>query len=332
MKRKTPAKVLIIRFSSMGDVVLTTPVVRSLKAAFPEVEIHYLTKTAFAPLLRHNPYLAQLHLLQKDNLPQLVALLRKEGFDHVLDLHGSLRSRWVALQLGVPVSSLDKRNFDKWKMTKLHAELEVPHVVTRYGDTLKPLGVELDSEGLEVFLSREIEEAGDELLSQNGFVEKDILAVALGATHATKRWPVAYFAETLNALNKPCVLLGGKDALEEAAYLREHLKVPFLDGVGQWDLLTAAAALKACGALLTHDTGFMHIGAAFGMKVFSLWGNTVPGFGMTPYKTPHWILEVEGLACRPCSRIGFDTCPKGHFRCMRDLLPAQVTEVLRANF
>ncbi len=325
-------KYLLIRFSAIGDIVLTSPVIRSLKQARPDAEVHFLTKAGMAPILAHNPYIDQLHLLGKDeNLWSLAGRLRPEGYDALLDLHGSLRSRTLSLLLQRPRYGFDKANEQKKRLVRQQPAGSVSHIVTRYGQVLEPLGIRLDDGGLDFFLPAANVSAAESALREANFDPAPALAVALGATHATKRWPVAYFAQTLNQLGRPCLLLGGKDALNEAAYLRQHLRVPFFDAVGRFDLLTAAALLRSCHDLLTHDTGFMHIGAAFGMKIYSLWGSTVPEFGMTPYKTSFVALETKGLDCRPCSRIGFDTCPRGHFRCMKDLDPGQVLDVLSSK-
>jgi len=329
-------KILVIRFSSIGDIVLTTPVIRSLKQAKPACEVHFLTKAGFKDVLAHNPYIDSLHLLEKDGLGQMMGKLRAEKFDFILDLHHNLRSWRVRLALGVAGRHFDKANLRKYAMTHGRGRgsegnlRPLAHIVARYGETLRPLGVALDEGGLDFFLPpgmaapalpHDAPPAADFPLAAS-------LAVVLGATHATKRWIPAHFVETLNSYGKPVVLIGGKDARTEADFLAQHLTVPCRDAVGKHSLLASAALMRACGAVLTHDTGFMHIAAAFGMTVHSLWGNTVPEFGMTPYKTPHTLLEVAGLSCRPCSKIGYDRCPQGHFRCMNDLAPAQVLAAL----
>lgn len=324
-------KVLIIRFSSIGDIVLTTPVIRSLKAGLPEVEIHYLTKAAYAGLLQPNPHISQLHLLTNDNWKPLLRQLKAERFDHILDLHHNLRSLRIKLSLRRPATSFDKKNLTKFRMVRFKTpKLQVPHIVERYGKTLHALGLTLDEGGLDFFLPPEAESRARVLLSETGWTTTP-LAVVLGATYATKRWLPEYFADTLEAYQQPVILIGGPDAREEARIIREQVKVPLLDAVGNYSLAEAAALMKACHAVLTHDTGFMHIAAAMQLPVYSLWGNTVPEFGMTPYRSPHVILETPDLACRPCSKIGFDQCPKGHFRCMRDLKPEQVLAALKAE-
>lgn len=321
-------KILIIRFSSIGDIVLTTPVIRSLRKHYPACEIHYLTKSAYIPLLQHNPHLTAVHGLT-DNFSQLIDKLQAEAFDYVLDLHTNIRSWRVKRALGRPSRSLNKENWKKYRMTRFkHRHLKIKHIVNRYGDTMSLLGVSLDDEGLDLFLPQELEALATSIFQTheiNPDIQK-VLAVVLGASYPTKRWKSENFAPLLNMYRAPVLLIGGQDTQEEAQKIGAGLNVPFMDAVGKYDLLTSAALMKKCHEVLAHDTGFMHIAAAFRQPVYSIWGNTIPGFGMTPYKTRHKIIEVEGLDCRPCSKLGFEHCPRGHFRCMNDLTPKLVLE------
>ena len=92
---------------------------------------------------------------------------------------------------------------------------------------------------------------------------------------------------------------------------------PIHNGCGRYSLHQSASLLRQAAFVVSHDTGLMHIAAAFGQRIYSIWGNTVPEFGMYPFRTEYEALEVPGLPCRPCSKIGFAQCPQGHFRCMR---------------
>ncbi|MEM7659345.1 MAG: glycosyltransferase family 9 protein [Bacteroidota bacterium] len=326
-----PKKVLVLRFSSIGDIVLTSPVLRSLKQQRPDWELHYFTKPAYLPLLQHNPHLDHIHLLEAPLGPQLKRL-KQVGFDFILDLHHNLRTWRIKQALRVPSASFPKENWRKyWMVRRKQPEPGLPHIVQRYGRTLQKLGVELDAEGLEVFLPPALPTWADEQLNQHfaSGHRSQILAVALGAQYQTKRWPPGHFTELLNRLNRPVLLLGGPDARADADQVLAQLRVPHWDAVAQQGLLESAALMKACSAVLTHDSGFMHIAAAFRMSVFSLWGSTIPEFGMTRYQTPHLILENKEVGCRPCSKIGFHDCPRGHFACMTQLTPTEVETQIR---
>jgi ADP-heptose:LPS heptosyltransferase len=156
---------------------------------------------------------------------------------------------------------------------------------------------------------------------RNGFV-----GFAIGAQHFTKRLPVEKLIEACHFLNRPVILLGGKEDFETGEHIRLHFeKLPetnqnkpaIYNACGQYNLNQSASLVKQADLIVSHDTGLMHIAAAFKKKIISIWGNTVPEFGMYPYKTDFEVLEVKGLKCRPCSKIGYGKCPQGHFKCMR---------------
>lgn len=319
-------KVLIIRFSSIGDIVLTTPVIRSLKAAMPNIEIHFITKKAYGPLLEHNPHLSHIHFLE-NSIRHTLTILRTEKFDHILDLHNNLRSLRVKWSLRTSSSTFPKENLAKFRMARnqQYPADWLPHVVTRYGKTLATLDVDLDDKGLDIFYPPSLNLWAEALISPLG---TNPLAIVLGAKFNTKRWLPEYFVETINRLGRPVLLLGGSDATEERDLILPKLQVPSLDAVNQYSLLESTALLNQVNEVLTHDTGFMHIAAALGKKIYSLWGNTVPALGMTPYKTESIILENPEINCRPCSKIGFDTCPKGHFDCMKTITPEIVLNAM----
>ena len=323
-------KILIIRLSSIGDIVLCSPIVRSLRKCFPNAELHFLTKKAFGSLLLHDPNIDKLHLFEGD-LSATIGKLRKENFDQVIDLHRSIRSRRIKWALRRANSTYQK---DRWPIllyTKFRiGQLPGNHTVERYAAALKKLGCQLDEGGLDFYLPNEARELADEILARN--FDTAPVAVVLGGNFQTKRWPKEYFAEMLNGLGKPVLLLGGKAEIEDASWIAEKLEMQHLNAVAQYDLLLSAALLEKAEFVITHDTGLMHIATALGKTIFSIWGSTVPEIGFAPYKAKRSIIiENKALACRPCSKLGHEKCPKGHFKCMLDLKPAQVLDVIQAN-
>ena len=339
-------KILVLRFSSIGDIVLTTPVVRALAQQVAGAEVHFATKPGYRGLLEPNPYVAKVHCLT-GSLSDLVQQLQAERFDYVIDLHNNLRTRLIKLRLGVKSSSFDKLNWQKWLLVNFKID-KMPriHIVERYLATAAHLGVKNDNRGLDYFIpeAQEVDLATLPVPFQRGYV-----AVAIGAQHATKRLPVEKLIELCARLARPIVLLGGPEdesvahiieqAFETQAAAAEPARptIPdspyyfpekslnhsatqslIVNGCGRYSLHQSASLLRQAQFVVSHDTGLMHIAAAFGKEVFSVWGNTVPEFGMYPYRTEFRVLEVKGLSCRPCSKIGFAKCPQGHFRCMRD--------------
>lgn len=321
-------KFLILRFSSIGDIVLTTPVVRCLKQQVPDAEVHYATKRSFAALLEDNPYIDKRHYLD-GSLPALVSQLRAEKFDYIIDLHQNLRTRLIKLQLGVKAYSFDKLNLSKWLLVRLKINtLPDVHIVDRYMATILPLGVANDGKGLDYFIpyKDQIEQNWLPPTHQTGYV-----AYAIGGQHATKKLPVERMVELCRKIDYPVVLLGGKEDHAAGAMIETALGPnQIYNACGQYNLNQSASLLQGARVVFSHDTGLMHIAAALKKKVYSIWGNTVPAFGMYPYKTPYIALENNKLSCRPCSKIGYAKCPQGHFKCMNELpFDFEITELKR---
>jgi ADP-heptose:LPS heptosyltransferase len=309
-------KILVVRFSSIGDVVLTTPVVRCLSRQLPDAEIHFITKKAFVPVLEGNPFIDKIITIQssvKEKIPELKA----ENYDYVIDLHRNVRTLSLKRALGKPSYAFPKKNIQKFLLTqfKLNRMPDV-HVVDRYFETVKPLGVKNDLLPCDLFLDKN---DSVDLVSEG--LDQPFVAVAMGAQFATKQIPVPLMAEVLSGMTVPIVLLGGPTDIERSEALKNLLTThKMIDFCGKITLRQSAFVLSKASVLLTGDTGLMHIASAFGIPIVSVWGNTVPAFGMYPYlpgkRELYSIHEVNGLSCRPCSKIGYQKCPKGHFKCM----------------
>jgi ADP-heptose:LPS heptosyltransferase len=309
-------KILIIRFSSIGDIVLTTPVIRCISKQIKDSEIHFLTKKAFHPVLKANPHLHKIHLLEK-GLNEIIPQLVKENFDFVIDLHNNLRSSLVKFKLKSPSRSFDKLNFEKWLLVNFKInKMPGVHIVDRYMKAAASLGIVNDGKGLDYFIPNE-EEIDLQSLPEthrNGY-----LGFVIGGQHATKQLPVDKIISICNKINMPIILLGGKEdvsAGEKIAAFAGREKI--YNACGKYSINQSASLVKQAVKIITHDTGLMHIAAALKKDIISIWGNTVPEFGMYPYMAGNnsFISEVKGLPCRPCSKIGYSRCPKKHFYCM----------------
>jgi len=315
-------KILVLRFSSIGDIVLTTPVVRQLKTQVPGARVHFATKPAYRSLLEANPYVDRTHVLS-GTLGELVRELRAEQFDFIVDLHNNMRTRLIRLQLpGVLGRAFDKLNWQKWLLVNFKIDRLPPvHIVDRYRAAAAAFGIRDDGAGLDYFIppGQEVDVAA---ALPAGFRPGQYVAVAIGAQHATKRLPTEKLIELVAKLApRPVVLLGGPED-ESTGHIIElafqQPAAPVFNACGRFSLHQSASLVRQAAFVVSHDTGLMHIAAAFGKEIFSVWGNTVPQFGMYPYRTSFQALEVLGLPCRPCSKIGFAKCPQGHFKCMRD--------------
>ncbi|RFM26020.1 glycosyltransferase family 9 protein [Deminuibacter soli] len=323
-------KVLIVRLSSIGDIVLTTPVVRCVKQQVQEAEVHYLTKKSFATLLNSNPYVSKVHVLG-DDWDAMIAALQAEQFDCIIDLHHNLRTLRIKRALKkVPAYSFNKLNVQKWLLTALKINRMPPvHIVDRYLDAAKTLGVVNDGRGLDYFIPAKDEVPVTDLPMSHhaGYV-----AVVIGAALNTKKLPLAKLQQLCASLQHPVVLLGGPEDRAAGELIAAQDTVKIYNACGKFNLNESAHLVRNARLVVTHDTGLMHVAAAFKKQIISVWGNTVPAFGMTPYygnavvNAP--VFEVNGLSCRPCSKIGYKKCPKGHFKCMNNQdIPAIVQAV-----
>ncbi len=313
-------KILILRFSSIGDIVLTSPLVRALKQQ-SDAQVHFVLKKRFYPVLQHNPYIDKIFTFEKE-VSEILSQLKAENYDHIIDLHNNLRSARLKSFLRRPSHSFNKLNFEKWLLVNLKINmLPDVHIVDRYFDTVKFLNISYDGQGLDYFLSNEERRALDGL--PENFKEKYVVFV-VGGAHFTKQIPVKHLVEMAKGSSLPVVLLGGLDDVEKAQEVAVAAGDKVLNLAGKLSLNQSAAIIEKSRKVVTADTGLMHIAAAFHKQVISFWGNTVPRFGMYPLMPQGMehlsqIVEVENLKCRPCSKIGYDKCPRKHFRCMMDI-------------
>ncbi len=325
-----PVRFLVVRFSSIGDIVLTTPVIRGIKTQVEEAEVHFVTKKQFYQVVSDNPYIDKIHLLD-GNLNSLIETLRNEEIDYIIDLHHNIRSFILKQKLGLISFSFNKINIQKWLRVALKINfLPDKHIVDRYLETCYLFDVQNDMQGLDFFIHPTNEIDTKQISSElsNGYV-----AIVIGAMHATKQMPDDMLARLCTLVKKPVVLLGGTsdtDKAEQIINLAKKLSISQLiyNACGKFNIQQSASIIKQATVVITHDTGLMHIAAAFKKPIISLWGNTIPEFGMYPYMPghDHYIFENKRLWCRPCSKIGYKKCPLGHFKCMREISVEKVAE------
>ena len=323
-------KFLIIRFSSIGDIVLTTPVIRCLKKQVPDAEVHFLVKEAFRPVVAHNPYIDKLIVLAH-SWELMMHELKEENYDYIIDLHHNVRTLKIKKALGVKSFSFHKLNIEKYIYTSIKLNvLPKKHIVDRYLGTLDEFGVKNDGEGLDYFIVKE-EETGKQDIPASHYA--GYIACVIGAAHGTKRWPVHKWKELATKLDHPLILLGGKEDAANGNEIASVDDVKVYNACGKFSLNESADLVRKAKFVISNDTGLMHIAAAFRKPVISLWGNTVPSFGMTPYYgdalVHSRIMQVNKLWCRPCSKIGYSKCPLGHFKCMEKIQAEEVLSIVR---
>lgn len=312
-------KALLIRFSSIGDIVLTTPVIRCLKQQRPDIELHFLTKKSFRLLLQSNPYIDHLHVLE-DKLKPIIEVLKQEQFDYVIDLHNNQRTWLIKKALKTTTFSFNKINIEKWLMVNFKwNRMPDEHIVDRYLETLAELKVRNDGRGLDYFIPPKDEV---DIAAYFPTVEAGkYIAAVIGAKHATKQMPKGKWMNLCELIEKPVLILGGPEDAEIGEEIAYKSGKQVFNACGKFNLHQSASLIRQAEKVITHDTGLMHIAAAFDQDIASIWGNTIPEFGMYPYlpengKGSYQIFERQDVKCRPCSKIGYEKCPKKHFACM----------------
>jgi len=309
-------KILVIRFSSMGDIIYTTPVVRCLKTQLPDAEVHFLTKPAFKYIYDNNPYLDKL-LLLKPTLAETIEEIKAEKYDYLIDLHSNLRTSMIKLRTGIKSSSYKKQRIRKWLSLKFNLKLVPPvHLVERYMKTVKFLGVKNDGKPIDYYIKTEHDL--EKLLPashQSGFI-----AFVIGATHFTKRMPNEKIVSICREINFPIVLLGGNDVKENGNIITDAIGSNIYNACGITSLDESVYLVSKAKRVLGFDTGLTHIAEAFDRPIASIWGGTVPELlGVQPYMVKDAEVIGINLPCRPCSKFGLEKCPLGHFKCMNNI-------------
>jgi len=320
-------RLLFVRFSSFGDIVLTTPVVRCAKEQWHgEVEIHYLTKKQYGFLLEHNPHVHTVHTIERST-NEIIENLRALQFDYVIDLHHNARSFFLKRKLGMLSFAFEKLNFEKWLLVNTGINrLPKVHIVDRYLATLSAFKIINDQQGLDYFIPAKDEVQPDDLpeIFRSGYV-----AFVIGGQYRGKKLPPEKIARICSEIKRPVVLLGGPEDATAAEIIQKLTTGNVWSAAGKFNFNQSASILKQSVAVITHDTGLMHVAAAFKKPIISVWGGTIPGFGMYPYLPgqPSFEVESKHLKKRPCSKLG-NRCKYAPCRCMDEIDEQEVLKDL----
>lgn len=319
----------------MGDVLLTTPLIRAIRERHPDASITFVTKTSFVSLLADNPRIAE--VIGYDPATPLTALaerIRAGRYTHQLDLHGNLRSRWLRLRCGGAWTGYPKHRLARTLLilTKRDRYRDRRPVAERYFDAASRLGVSPAGQPLEFFVRREAMESAQRFLSDRGLgLDRPLIAVCPGAQHATKRWPVRHWQHLVTMLTttgSDVVVLGGPAERQLGDEVAAAGAESAANAAGAFDFPGSAALLKRSHRAVSGDTGLMHLATAVQTPVVALFGPTVRQFGFYPYGGRATVLERD-LPCRPCSAMGGPKCPLGHHRCLAEITPAEVFDAIR---
>ncbi|HKI78002.1 MAG TPA: glycosyltransferase family 9 protein [Ignavibacteriaceae bacterium] len=317
VKLNNVKNLLIIRLSSLGDILLATPLIRSIKKQFPAINIDFIAREQYRDALKFSPHIRNLYELS-ENYDELKEQVAESKYDLIIDLQNNVRSRKLTSEAKTKITRFKKHDLEKFLLVKfkINKLKELPQIPVRYSNTLDNFS--LDENGLEISVPDNFKSSLKE--------EGNYIGLAPGSRHFTKMWPSYYYIYLCKMLlvnDFNVVLFGGKndkDICKEIAGLLPKI----INLCNDDDILQTVTDMKMCRAVVCNDSGMMHTACAAGVPVLPIFGSTVKEFGFTPYKTKNLILENNSLSCRPCSHIGRSKCPKEHFKCMLDLTPQLV--------
>jgi heptosyltransferase II len=319
--------VLVVRFSAIGDIILTTPLLRAIRTRHRGARVTVLTKEQYVPLLSHNPNVNEvLGIAPGAGIRAIAARIRGVRYTHMLDLHGSLRSRALRRLAPGRWSSYAKRSLERAALITVKRDMYGPEVPVpeRYFEAAQDLEVEPDGGPPDFFIGEEADESAAGRLAELGLgKDRPIVAMAPGAAHATKRWPAEYWVDLgrrITPTGADVVLLGGPDDAALAGGIAQLAGSGVGSLAGALDLQETGAVIRRAEVLISGDTGVMHMATGVGTPVVALFGPTVRQFGFFPYRSASGVVELD-LPCRPCSAHGSARCPLGHHRCMKQMLP-----------
>ncbi len=325
-------KILIIRFSSIGDIVLASPVFRCVKNQLPDTEVHFLTKLSFKIVTAANPYIDKFFYYD-DNLEEILVRLKAENYDHVIDLHNNIRSNKIKRILSRDTHTIDKLTFKKFLLTNLNVDV-MPnrHITQRSLGTVSSLGVKDDGGGLDYFIAKQYELKPDDIPTGHlaGY-----FVIVIGATYFTKRFPVHKIIELCSKIDHPIILLGGKEDTANGNVISQTNPTKIYNACGKFNISESADIIKKAKLVVSNDTGMQYIACALKRPVIALWGGTTPDLDVEPYYGSNFLSNqqkpvyeniVLNLKCQPCSKYGLDKCPLDHFNCMEKINVDELAE------
>jgi lipopolysaccharide heptosyltransferase II len=329
-------KILIIRLSSIGDIVLTSALVRCLRSNYPDARIDFLVKKQFSEIVAHNPRLSNILVFEKgDPLKNLKRQIRNEHYDWIIDIHQNTRSFYLKSGLRVPLKTgYSKQLYHRALLVYLglNRYREVKPVLLRYFEAVEKQGVTYDGKGTEVFVPQERVDAMNRTLMQSGYTaDRKLFVLGPGASFTNKRWsPEGYASVAAHLIEKHqgfVAFIGGKNDNRLCAEIQHLVAAPTANYAGAFSILDSAALLSLCAAFVGNDSGMLHVAQALNKPVVGIYGPTVRELGYFPMADRSSVVE-KPIRCRPCTHNGLNHCPKKHFLCMKTISSDDVIDAV----
>ncbi len=317
--------------------MLASPFIRQTRIQFPDAQIDFVIKKQFYELVKDNPHLNHIYVVDPQKglggLWQLRGRLRKNDYTYIFDLHNNIRSRLLtAFHKSPKITHMQKDIRKRFLLVrfKKNTYAGITPIAQRYLQVGSAAKIKDDQNGLEIFWKDSVEEETSQKLEENA-IREPYFSIAPGATYQTKRWPAEYFKELISTIlqkhKEQIVLLGGK--AERDTFTELVVSERVFNLAGKVSLQQAAVVLSHASVLVSNDSGLMHMATAVKTPVLAIFGSTVKELGFFPYRSKYFVLENKALQCRPCSHVGRNSCPKGHFKCMKDLKPEAAYRLFR---
>ena len=330
-------KILIFHTAFIGDIVLSTPLIKNIKKLHPDSEVTYVTTPAGKGILSNNPHIKEIIAYDKrgknkgiKGMLSLAEDLRKKKFDIAYIPHRYLRSSLICFLGKIPTRIGYNISEGKVFLNKKVAYRKDLHEVDRL---LELLETQCQDKKIELFPSEKDKKYIDNFLSDKIIENKKLIALAIGSKWNTKRWPIEYFNELIENLEKleniQLILVGGNEEKE----LSVKYSNKTINAIGETSLLQLAELISRCELIVTNDSSPIHIASAFDTYIIAIFGATVKELGFYPWSEKSEVIENNDLSCRPCGLHGGNECPEKHFKCMLqikpDLVYRRILEVLK---
>lgn len=331
-------KILIFRLSAIGDIILTSGLVRCLKQQIPGCQIDFVVKKQFSSLISDNPYISTIYEVDSatgfTGLKQLATQLRANDYDVFFDIHKNFRSRFVR-NASHPerVLKYDKHIIKRFMLTQFKIDLYKPAVPVyqRFIQSAASLGIKDDGLKTEFYINPAVQKKISTRLAELNLLPLSYICLCPGASFWNKQWPIEYFTELAKKINTTTafriVLIGGTKEKELSAQIASAVPT-VIDMTGLLNLQESAAVLSSAQCTVANDTGMLHLSEALGRPVVGIYGPTARQLGYFPLLSTSVVAENNNLTCRPCTKMGMNSCPKKHFKCMRDLVPHSVFDAV----